>query len=138
MIKHIVDVEWGKTIDIAPDIKLTMYNAGHILGSSSLHMHIGEGKHNIVFSGDIKYEKSWLYDAAAIRFLELRHSLWNQPMVEQRISNPHVEATQELQDLIQRALSRKGKIFCPVFAVGRSQEVITPLTNCSSPAIVNR
>ena len=50
------------------------------------------------------------------------------------------EATQELQDLIQRALSRKGKIFCPVFAVGRSQEVMIAIDSvyCSSPAPVNR
>ena len=125
MIKHIVDVEWGKTIDIAPDIKLTMYNAGHILGSSSLHMHIGEGKHNIVFSGDIKYEKSWLYDAAAIRFPRVETLIMESTYGGAKDFQPtRQEATQELQDLIQRALSRKGKIFCPVFAVGRSQEVM--------------
>ena len=125
MIKHIVDVEWGKTIDIAPDIKLTMYNAGHILGSSSLHMHIGEGKHNIVFSGDIKYEKSWLYDAAAVRFPRVETLIIESTYGGAKDFQPtRQEATQELQDLIQRALARKGKIFCPVFAVGRSQEVM--------------
>ena len=112
MIKHIVDVQWGKTIDIAPDIKLTMYNAGHILGSSSLHMHIGEGKHNIVFSGDIKYEKSWLYDAAAIRFPRVETLIMESTYGGAKDFQPtRQEATQELQDLIQRALSRKGKIF---------------------------
>ena len=65
---HVVDVEWGETTDITPDVKLTFSNAGHILGSSSVHLHIGEGKHNIVFSGDQKYEKSWLFDAANVRF----------------------------------------------------------------------
>ena len=57
-----------KTTDVAPDIKLTFSNAGHILGSSAVHLHIGDGKHNIVFSGDQKYEKSWLFDAANTRF----------------------------------------------------------------------
>ncbi len=125
MIKHIVDVDWSKTIDIAPDIKLTMYNAGHILGSSSLHMHVGEGKHNIVFSGDIKYEKSWLYDAAAVRFPRVETLIMESTYGGAKDFQPtRQEATQELQDLITRALSRKGKIFCPVFAVGRSQEVM--------------
>ena len=125
MIKHIVDVDWGKTIDIAPDIKLTMYNAGHILGSSSLHMHVGEGKHNIVFSGDIKYEKSWLYDAAAVRFPRVETLILESTYGGAKDFQPtRQEATQELQDLIQRALAKKGKIFCPVFAVGRSQEVM--------------
>jgi KH/beta-lactamase-domain protein len=125
MIKHIVDVDWGKTVDIAPDIKLTMYNAGHILGSSSLHMHVGEGKHNIVFSGDIKYEKSWLYDAAAVRFPRVETLVLESTYGGAKDFQPtRQEATQELQDLIRRALAKKGKIFCPVFAVGRSQEVM--------------
>ena len=125
MIKHVVDVEWGKTIDIAPDIKLTMYNAGHILGSSSLHMHVGEGKHNLVFSGDIKYEKSWLYDAAAVRFPRVETLIMESTYGGSKDFQPtRQEATQELQDLIQRALAKKGKVFCPVFAVGRSQEVM--------------
>jgi hypothetical protein len=128
MIKHIVDVDWGKTIDIAPDIKLTMYNAGHILGSSSLHMHVGEGKHNIVFSGDIKYEKSWLYDAAAVRFPRVETLVLESTYGGAKDFQPtRQEATQELQDLIQRALAKKGKIFCPVFAVGRSQEVMVAI-----------
>ena len=49
---------------------MTMENAGHILGSSSVYMQIGEGRneHKLLFSGDIKYEKSWLFDAATVRF----------------------------------------------------------------------
>jgi len=47
---------------------LTFSNAGHILGSSAVHLNIADGKHNIVFSGDQKYEKSWLFDAANTRF----------------------------------------------------------------------
>ncbi|MEJ6652805.1 MAG: MBL fold metallo-hydrolase, partial [Euryarchaeota archaeon] len=67
-MKHVVDVNWGETTQITPDIKLTFSNAGHILGSSAVHLQIGEGKHNIVLSGDQKYEKSWLFDAANTRF----------------------------------------------------------------------
>ena len=67
-MKHVVDVDWDSTTDIAPDVKLTFSNAGHILGSSAVHLNIADGKHNIVFSGDQKYEKSWLFDAANTRF----------------------------------------------------------------------
>ncbi|GIR76121.1 MAG: hypothetical protein CM15mP78_08200 [Candidatus Poseidoniales archaeon] len=51
-MKHVVDVDWDSTTDIAPDVKLTFSNAGHILGSSAVHLNIADGKHNIVFSGD--------------------------------------------------------------------------------------
>ena len=125
MMLHVVDVEWGQTTDIAPDIKLTMYNAGHILGSSSLHMHVGEGLHNIVFSGDIKYEKSWLYDAAHVRFPRVETLVMESTYGGANSFQPsRVEATQELQDMVKRVLAKGGKIFCPVFAVGRSQELM--------------
>ena len=126
-IKHVVDVNWGEKTDIAPDIKMTMENAGHILGSSSVYMQIGEGRdeHKLLFSGDIKYEKSWLFDAATVRFNKVDtlviESTYGGP---QSIQPTRQQATQDLQDLIMDTLSRKGKIFCPVFAVGRSQEVM--------------
>ncbi len=126
-IKHVVDVNWGDKTDISPDIKMTMENAGHILGSSSVYMQVGEGKgeHKLLFSGDIKYEKSWLFDAATVRFPKVEtlviESTYGGP---QDIQPTRQQASQELQDLIQDALGRGGKIFCPVFAVGRSQEVM--------------
>ncbi len=126
-IKHIVDVNWGDKTDISPDIKMTMENAGHILGSSSVYMQIGEGKgeHKLLFSGDIKYEKSWLFDAATVRFPKVEtlviESTYGGP---QDIQPSRQQASQELQDLIQDTLGRGSKIFCPVFAVGRSQEVM--------------
>ena len=119
--------KWGEKTDIAPDIKMTMENAGHILGSSSVYMQIGEGRseHKLLFSGDIKYEKSWLFDAATVRFNKVDtlvvESTYGGP---QSIQPTRQQATQDLQDLIIDTLSRKGKIFCPVFAVGRSQEVM--------------
>ena len=126
-IKHIVDVNWGDKTDISPDIKMTMENAGHILGSSSVYMQIGEGKgeHKLLFSGDIKYEKSWLFDAATVRFPKVEtlviESTYGGP---QDIQPTRQQASQELQDPIQDSLGRGSKIFCPVFAVGRSQEVM--------------
>ena len=42
-MRHVIDVDWGQTVDIAPDMKLTFHNAGHILGSSSVHLHVGDG-----------------------------------------------------------------------------------------------
>jgi len=124
-MKHVIDVDWGQTADIAPDVKLTFHNAGHILGSSSVHLHIGEGKHNIVFSGDQKFEKSWLFDAASARFPRCETLVIESTYGAAGDFQPsREEATQELQDVISRTLKRGGKVICPVFAVGRSQEVM--------------
>ncbi|MBI4361660.1 MAG: MBL fold metallo-hydrolase, partial [Euryarchaeota archaeon] len=55
-VKHVIPIEWGDVTDIAPDIKLTFNNSGHILGSSVVQLHIGDGAHNIAFTGDFKFE----------------------------------------------------------------------------------
>src|SRR5438093_7778 len=54
VVTHTIPLRYNVVTDVAPDIKLTFHNAGHILGSSMVHLHIGEGLHNIVYSADFK------------------------------------------------------------------------------------
>ncbi len=137
-MRHVVDVEWNQTTDVAPDMKMTFSNSGHIIGSSAVHLNIADGKHNLVFSGDQKYEKSWMFDAANTRFprcetlvLEATYGAAGdfQPSRE--------EANQELHDIVSRTLERNGKIICPVFAVGRSQEVMIAIDDLFRSGAVN-
>jgi len=122
---HVVDVNWDQTTDVAPDVKMTLSNAGHILGSSAVHFHIGNGKHNLLFSGDQKYEKSWLFDAANTRFPRVESLVLESTYGAEGDFQPsRQEANQELKDIVSRTLARNGKMIFPVFAVGRSQEVM--------------
>ena len=75
-----------------------------------------------MFSGDQKYEKSWLFDAANTRF----------PRVETLVIESTYGASGDYQpskrpigtqDIVSRTLMRGGKMM-PVFAVGRSQKVM--------------
>lgn len=47
---HTIPLRYGEVTDITPDIRLTLYDAGHILGSAQAHLHIGNGLHNIVYT----------------------------------------------------------------------------------------
>ncbi|MEM7816297.1 MAG: MBL fold metallo-hydrolase, partial [Candidatus Aenigmatarchaeota archaeon] len=49
MIKHSVSLDYGEVTDIAPDMRLTLENAGHMLGSSLIHLNIGNGLHNLLY-----------------------------------------------------------------------------------------
>ena len=57
MVLHTICLEWEEVTDITPDVRLTFYNSGHILGSSMVHLNIGNGLHNIVYTGDLKYAR---------------------------------------------------------------------------------
>jgi KH/beta-lactamase-domain protein len=124
-VLHTIPLRHGVVTDIAPDIRLTLHNAGHILGSSMAHLHVGEGLHNIVYTGDYKYARTMLLEAATTEF----------PRVETIITEctyggpddimpSRVEAEERLTAVVNDTLERKGKVLIPVPAVGRAQEIM--------------
>jgi KH/beta-lactamase-domain protein len=130
MIKHCITMDYGDTTDITPDVRLTFHNAGHILGSAIAHFHIGEGLYNIAFSGDVKYERTWLFNPAINRFPRLEAIFLESTYGGREDFQPsRNEATERLSDIVQSCIKKKGKVLVPVFAVGRSQEVMIVLEN---------
>ena len=124
-VLHVIPLQYEKTTDIAPDVRLTLYNAGHILGSSMAHFNIGNGFHNVAFSGDTKYEKTWLFNPANTRFIRLESLVLESTYGGRNdMQASRTDASKELHDLLQRATEGGGKVLIPVFAVGRSQEVM--------------
>ena len=108
--RHVIDVAWDQTTDIAPDVKMTFSNSGHILGSSAVHLHIGDGKHNLLFSGDQKYEKSWLFDAANTRFPKVESLVLESTYGSEGDYQPsRQEANQELVDIVSRTINEVEK-----------------------------
>jgi KH/beta-lactamase-domain protein len=127
-LKHSIALKYNETADIAPDIRLTFYNAGHILGSAAVHLHIGEGLYNVVLSGDQKYEKTWLFNPAVNRFPRVETLMLESTYAgRDDYSYTRNEATNTLIDVVNRTFDRGGSVLVPVFAVGRSQEVMLVL-----------
>ncbi len=124
-IRHTITLDWGETTDIAPDLRLTYHNAGHIIGSSVAHFHVGDGQYNVAFSGDIKYERSWLFNPAANKFPRLDALICESTYGGRDDFQPSRErASEQSRDILQQTAKKGGKTVFPVFAVGRSQEVM--------------
>ncbi|MEZ0393575.1 MAG: beta-CASP ribonuclease aCPSF1 [Desulfurococcaceae archaeon] len=126
MILHTIPVEYEEVTDVAPDIKLTMYNAGHILGSSIVHLHIGAGLHNIVYTGDFKFANTKLLDRANNTFPRVETLIMESTYGATR-QQSRAEAEQSLVEIVKRVAERKGSVLIPVFAVGRGQEILMVL-----------
>jgi len=124
-VLHTIPLRYGVVTDIAPDIRLTLHNAGHILGSSLSHLHIGEGLHNIVYTGDYKYARTMLLEAAETEFPRAETVITESTYggVDD-IMPSRVEAEERLTAIINETLERKGKVLIPVPAVGRAQEIM--------------
>jgi KH/beta-lactamase-domain protein len=127
-LKHTITLNYGDVTDIAPDVRLTFYNSGHILGSACAHFHVGEGLYNVAFTGDFKYEKTRLFDAAVNQFPRIETVIMEATYGGMHDMQPQrKEAEIELQQICKTTLSRGGKVLIPTFAVGRSQEVMIVL-----------
>ncbi|WP_299236220.1 beta-CASP ribonuclease aCPSF1 [Natronomonas sp.] len=127
-IKHCIPLEYGDVTDVAPDIKLTFHNAGHILGSAVTHFHIGDGLYNVAFSGDIHYDDTRLFNGAVNDFprvetlvMESTYGGRNDYQTDQE------DSERNLEEIVRETTQEGGKILIPAFAVGRSQEIMLVL-----------
>lgn len=127
-LKHTITLNYGDVTDIAPDMKLTLHNAGHILGSSVVHFHVGDGLYNIAFTGDHKYEKTRLFDPAVNSFPRIETLITESTYGGSKDMQPsRREAETRLKDIVKETIERGGTVLIPAFAVGRSQEVMLVL-----------
>jgi KH/beta-lactamase-domain protein len=123
-IIHTIPLDWGEVTDIAPDIRLTLHNAGHILGSSIAHLHIGKGLHNIVYTGDFKYGYTTLLPPAVKSFPRVESLIMESTYGgTQNVAPPRRETDAEFVEFTNHIL-KHGKMIIPVPAVGRAQEIL--------------
>ncbi|MEM4382401.1 MAG: beta-CASP ribonuclease aCPSF1, partial [Candidatus Caldarchaeum sp.] len=120
-------LRYGVVNNITPDIRIMFYNAGHILGSAAVHIHIGEGLHNIVYTGDFKYERSTALDPCASKFPRLETLIMESTYGATPVPYTLEQSEAILADKITSIVNRGGKVIIPVPAIGRAQEILLVL-----------
>ncbi len=128
IFSHLIHLNYNIVTDVAPDIKVTFYNAGHVIGSSSFHLHVGNGDHNFVYTGDIKFGKS--------SYLE--NAVWNFPRVETLLIEgtnggredsylSREDAQERLIEEINKVIMNQKLVLIPSQLIGTSQELLITL-----------
>ena len=124
VVTHTFPLSFDIVTDISPDIKLTLSNAGHILGSALVHLHIGNGDHNLLYTGDLRYAKGE----------QLDNAVWNFPRVETIVIEStygdkaafprHEVADNHLINEVNDTISKEGVVLLPVPTIGLAQELM--------------
>lgn len=128
VVKHTIALEYGEVSDISPDVRLTLEPSGHLLGSSLVHLHIGDGLHNVLYTGDIKFGPSRLFEPASTRFQRVETLLIESTYGGANDITPgRQDSEKQLMDIVNRTMKRGGKVLIPSFAVGRAQEIMAVL-----------
>jgi hypothetical protein len=123
MVKHSISLSYGEVTDITPDIRITLYPAGHTLGSAMVHFNIGNGLHNYVYSGDIKFGRSRSLESATNYFPRIE-TLQLESTYGGKDCNypPRKEAEEELLAFVNDVISNGGKVLLPELGTGHAQE----------------
>ncbi|MBP1449887.1 MAG: beta-CASP ribonuclease aCPSF1 [Thermoproteus sp.] len=125
LMYHIITLDYEEVTDIAPDVKLTLYDAGHEIGSSLIHLHIGNGRYNILYTGDFKFSRTNLLNKAINKFKRVEMLIMESTYGgRDDVQPPRVEAENILVKTITETVEKRGKALIPAFSTGRAQEIL--------------
>ncbi len=121
--KCFTNVAYDEPVQIAPDITFQFHDAGHILGSAVAEVSVN-GR-IIVFSGDLGNAPTPLL-APPTRITEADY-LVIESTHGNRIHEDRDARRQELEDVIEDTVAKRGVLLLPAFALERTQEILFEL-----------
>ncbi|MEM5881962.1 MAG: beta-CASP ribonuclease aCPSF1 [Candidatus Aenigmatarchaeota archaeon] len=139
-LKRVITLEYNQVTDITSDTKLTLQNAGHIIGSSLIHLHIGDGLYNIVYALDQKFERTTLLDPAFKDFKRIETLIIESTYGSKDDKMPkRKDSEKELIDAINETINNNGIVLIPSFSVERAQDIMAILAreNFEHPVFID-
>lgn len=128
-VQYLHCVDYHQSFEPHPGIKVTLYDAGHILGSAFVLLEVTEeGKTTrVIFSGDLGRPQ-----ALIVRDPELpvpADYVFMESTYGDRDHNNEIGAADELAEAIAYSYAKGEKVIIPAFAVERTQEILYCLHN---------
>lgn len=139
MVKQTIILDYNEVSDITPDIRITLYNSGHILGSAMVHLHIGNGLHNFLYSSDMKFGRTALLEPAVTEFPRLETLMIEATYGgKDNVLPTRKECEDQLKKIILDTIDRGGKVLIPVLGSGRAQEVLVLIEEMERNGILSK
>ena len=127
-MEHFRPIDYDVELEVAPGIRAVFQDAGHILGSAMIRVHVagaGGEERTIVFSGDLGRPNTPIIRDPTIQ------TTADYVLVEStyggREHEPQDEANRILAETVRLVAEHKGVLLVPSFAIGRTQEVVWQL-----------
>lgn len=128
-LRRMISVPYDHEVDIAPGVRLSFRDAGHVLGSAITALDIddqGRSK-RLVFTGDLGRQGTPI-----LRDPELftgAHMLISESTYGDRLHAPRAEVEGRLATILKQTYDRGGKVIIPAFALERAQELLYALSH---------
>jgi metallo-beta-lactamase family protein len=125
-LKYFAGIDYERPYPLGPGLTLTLYDAGHVLGSAIVAIDFREEQdktlRRLVYTGDLGRPRlpilrdPVLLEAADLLIMESTYGNRTHPPLE--------ESSAALAQVIRRTSKRGGKVIIPAFAVERTQFLI--------------
>ena len=126
-IQYLVARAYHRPFDVAPGVRATFFDAGHILGSAITVLEISENGNTtrLAFSGDLGRKRMPLLKSLeTIRDIDY---LIVESTYGDRLHGELSDADAKFARVVKETVARGGKVIIPAFAVGRAQQLIFAL-----------
>ena len=117
-------VSYQEEVKITKEITAKFYNAGHILGASSVQLSVSESgtKKIVTFSGDLGQKESIIINKTEP--VSKSDYVFIESTYGDRLHPQIYEREKELIRVINETYKRGGKLLIPSFAVERAQDIL--------------
>jgi metallo-beta-lactamase family protein len=137
VLERMVAVPYRRTVHVADGVRVTFFDAGHVLGSAITALDIeetttggGSGKtKRVVFTGDLGRKKMPILKDPEI--VEGAHALLTESTYGDRLHKPIAAMEEDLAGVLKRTYERGGKVVIPSFALERAQEILYAINELS-------
>jgi len=117
-------LEYFETYELPNQVKITLKNAGHIMGSAFVVLDYEEDEisKRVVFSGDIGSKHRLIIDS--LDTIEETDTLFIESTYGDRKHKAIKESIKEFKETVISTLKRDGNVLIPSFALERTQEIL--------------
>ena len=124
VLGQFVGLDYDATHEIVPGVRVTLRNAGHILGAAIVELDLREEGRalRLVFSGDLGYAEAPLMQPPTN--VERADLVIMESTYGNRNHRPFEATLEELRTIFRGAADGGGNILIPAFAVGRTQDLL--------------
>lgn len=116
--------DYGNPLELVPGIRVTFFDAGHILGSASIFLELEEQgrRRSVLFSGDIgNTGRPILRNPATPSKADV---VVMETTYGDRLHKPFKPSVEELYTAVAETFKRGGNVIIPTFALERAQELL--------------
>lgn len=128
-LPYFQETSYQKLVTLAPTMSFEFYNAGHILGSAHVLLHVKEQNYSktIVFSGDIgNINQPYLEDPSTITNADIviMETTYGNRLHSEKKNDHNIDRLEQLAETIRTTHQSGGNLIIPAFAIERTQDLL--------------